>query len=102
MDTDMVRLVLELPLREHLRRTLHRPPSTVADPRLAEAEADLLEGVIREVLAALDLTQDEHDRALRVAVAALRRAVGEDRDEDPRYDQIVPSAPSLTSRADGW
>jgi hypothetical protein len=97
MDSDLIRLVLEAPLREHLRRTLHRPPPSLADPRLDEVQADLIEAVIRETLDGLDLPQEEHDRALRVAAEALRRAAG----ETEHYDQMVPSATPVTSTGDG-
>lgn len=82
MDDALLRLALELPLREQTRRA-HRCPPSLDDPRLAEAQADLLESVIREVLASLDLPDEVHRRALAIAASALRRAAGEDRHDDP-------------------
>ena len=93
----MVRLILELPLREHLRRTLHRPPPSLDDPRLAEAQAEIIEAIIREVLDGLDLPDEVYEQALKLAAASLRRAAGEDR----HYDQMVASATSAISRGDG-
>ena len=86
MDEVLMRMLLELPLREHLRRQ-HRCPPTRDDPRLSELQADLVEGVIRETLDALELSDERHEHGLTIAADALRRAAGEDRHDDP----IVPS-----------
>ena len=83
MDDEMVRLLLELPLRERVRRE-HRCPPSLADPRLDEAQADIMEAIIREVLDSLDLPDQVHQRALDLAAAALRRAAGEE-----HYDPMV-------------
>ena len=84
MDEVLMRMLLELPLREHLRRQ-HRCPPTRDDPRLSELQADLVEGVIRETLDALELSDERHERGLTIAAAALRRAAG----EAPHHDPIV-------------
>ncbi|CAN5767161.1 hypothetical protein BH23CHL8_BH23CHL8_24560 [soil metagenome] len=88
MDEAMLRLFLELPIRERIRRE-HRCPPSLDDPRLSEAQADILEGVIREVLAGLDLTEEQRERGLAIAAAALRRAAGEDRRAGEPYDPMV-------------
>jgi hypothetical protein len=97
MDDELMRLFLELPLRERVRRSHLCAPSP-DDPRLAEAQADVMESVIREVLEGLDLTSEQHERGLAIAAAALRRAAGEDQHDDP----IAASATSAISRGDGW
>jgi len=94
MDDDMVRLLLELPLREEVRRTLLRPPPSLEDPRFAEAQADLMESVIREVLDGLDLSPEARERGLAITAAALRRAAG----EAEHYDPVV-SSDAATKRA---
>jgi len=83
MHDEMVRLYLELPLREQVRRSLKRPAPSPDDPRLDEAQADIMERVIREVLGGLDLSPEAHERGLAITAAALRRAAGEDRHDDP-------------------
>lgn len=88
MDEGILRLLLELPLREHVRRSLQRPPPSLADPRLDEIQVDLMEGVIREVIDGLDLTSEQRERGLALAAAALRRAAG----ESEHHDQMVSVA----------
>ena len=94
MDEIMLRLLLELPLRESVRHTHVCAPS-LAGPRLAEAQADVVEGVIREVLDALDVTPDQHELGLVVAADALRRAAGEDRHYDPMVTADQHRPPSV-------
>ena len=82
MDETMLRLLLELPLRERLRRA-HRCPPTIADPRFNEVLADLIDRVIFEVLDALELSSEQYQRAVTLTVEALLRAAGEDPHDDP-------------------
>ncbi|MFV2064265.1 MAG: hypothetical protein ACC726_12245 [Chloroflexota bacterium] len=91
MDSTVLRLSLELPLRERIRRE-HRCPPRLADPRLDEAQADIIDRVIFEVLDALGLTAEQHERAITLTVEALRRAAGEDLHDEPivRDDQHRP------------
>ena len=83
MDETMLRFLLELPLREQVRRSLLRPAPNLEDPRLAEAQADVIEGVILEILDGLELSPEQRERGLAIAAAALRRAAGEDEHYDP-------------------
>ena len=93
----MLRLLLELPIREQVRRSLLRQAPSVEEPRLAEAQADVIEAVIREVLDGLDLSPEARERGLAIAASALRRAAGEAEHDDP----IVASANPVISRGDG-
>ena len=79
---ETMRLLLESPVRERIRRE-HRCPPMLDDPRLAEAQADLIEGIIREVLDGLDLPPEQHEKGLALAAAGLRRAAREDEHDDP-------------------
>lgn len=82
MDETLTRLLLELPLRERVRRE-HRCPPSLEDIRLTEAQADIIDRVIFEVLDAIGLTAEQHERAIDLTVAALLRAAGEDAHDDP-------------------
>ena len=85
MDDSLVRLLLHLPLREQVRRSLLRPAPSLEDPRLAEAQADVMESVILELLDGLDLSPEQRERGLALAAGALRRAAR----EVEHYDPIV-------------
>ncbi len=82
MDEPMLRLSLELPLRERIRRE-HRCPPRLEDPRLDEAQADLIDRVIFEVLDALGLSTEQYQRGVTLTADALCRAAGEECHDDP-------------------
>ena len=94
MDEAMLRLFLELPLRERIRRE-HRCPPSLDDPRLLEAQADMVDRVIFEVLDALELTTEQYERAITLTVDALSRAAGEDPHDDPSVGDDQHRPPSL-------
>jgi hypothetical protein len=56
------------------RHLLYPPPDWAEHPKIADAQADLMAGVMRSMLDGIGVTDEQYERAIDIALEGLKAA----------------------------